>query len=379
MKIKDKVKIVVVSSLAENTGCALRAKYIAHSLESEYTEVEYVKGIKTKPFMLDFIITLFLNIRLLFIPSDIIIGCKPYPNIAIWLYIAKIIQKKYIVFDIDDADTFRKGLIGKIGSRVQKPFPKKANLITYHNNTLSEYIVENFGVKYEDLYQLVQGVNMEYFHPLGDQDQKLFTIWREHYLKQNDLLDKKILLYIGHLNIASDLADILKILEAVVIDEDYNDTRLLIVGGGDKIDYFKSLVFKMGLSEYCVFTGYVDYRDVIRYASMSSKAIVYYRDIEENYRRQSMKIRELLAMKRSVICNNVGELREFADYTYQINGFSIDKMASMVKKVLSKDAPFFDDEQSKENLGYLYIVEHYNWETIGRSFLSRLLEDLKKY
>ncbi len=383
-KAKDKLRIVVVSALAENTGCALRAKYIAHSLESEETEVQYVVGMKTKPFMLDFIITLFINIRLLFIPSDIIIGCKPYPNIALWMYLAKVLQKKYIVFDIDDADTFRKGLIGKIGTMVQKPYPKKANLITYHNENLVGYIKNHFGVEYEKMYQLAQGVDMEYFHPLDEDEEKLFAIWREHYLKLNDLNDKKILLYIGHLNIASDLEDILSILEEVVVDENFHDTRLVIIGGGDRLNYFRSLVFKMNLHDYCIFTGYVDYRDISRYASISSKAIVYYSDIEENYMRQSMKMRELLAMGHTVICNDVGELREFGEFSYQVSGFSIEKMATMVKRVLSDDSLSFDnivftkESQSKRENGYLYIKEHYNWETIGRCFLDKLIDNSKK-
>ncbi len=383
-EIKAKLKIVVVSALAENTGCALRAKYIARSLESENTEVCYVKGIKTKPLMLDFIITLVLNIRLLFIPSDIIIGCKPYPNIALWMYLAKVIQKKYIVFDIDDADTFRKGLIGKIGSMVQKPYPKEANLITYHNRNLLNYIAENFDVKFENMYQLVQGVDMKFFHPLRAEEDKLFGIWREHYLKQNNLLGKRLLLYIGHLNIASDLDEIFKILETVVIDEQYNDTRLIIVGGGNMLNYFKMLATKMHLEQYCVFTGYIDYRDVIRYASLSSQAIVYYSNSEENYMRQSMKMRELLAMGHTVICNDVGELKEFSEYTYQVSGFSIDKMAAMVKKVLPKINPSFDDslQEQESNLkrenAYAYIKEHYNWDTIGSRLLERLLEDVRK-
>lgn len=383
-EVKDKLKIVVVSSLAENTGCALRAKYIARSLKSEYTEVRYVSGINTKPLMLDFIITLVLNIRLLFIPSDIIIGCKPYPNIAFWMYLAKVVQKKYIVFDIDDADTFRKGIVGRIGSMVQKPYPKKANLVTYHNRNLLNYIAENFDVQYENIHQLVQGVDMKFFHPLKAQEDKLFGIWREHYLKQNNLLDKRLLLYIGHLNIASDLDSIFKILEAIVVDPEYNDTRLVVIGGGNMLNHFRMLASKMHLDEYCVFTGYVDYRDVIRYASLSSQAIVYYSDSEENYMRQSMKMRELLAMGHTVICNDVGELKEFADYTYQVSGFSIEKMAAMVKKVMPKKNPSFEDSMqeqesnTKRENAYAYIKEHYNWDTIGAMFLERLQEDIKE-
>ncbi len=385
-KEKDRLRIVVVSALAENTGCALRAKYIARSLESQYAKVKYIKGINTKPFMLDFIITLFLNIRLLFIPSDIIIGCKPYPNIAIWMYLAKIFMRKYIVFDIDDADTFRKGLIGKIGSMVQKPYPKKANLVTYHNENLADYIANNFGVKYTNMHQVLQGVDMEYFHPLQKSDEKLFAIWREHYLKRNDLADKKILLYIGHLNIASDLAAILKILEIVLLDESFQDTRLVIIGGGDKLYHFKSLVYRMRLEQYCIFTGYIDYRDILRYASISSKAIVYYSNTEENYMRQSMKMRELLAMKHTVICNDVGELIEFANYTYQVSGFSFEEMADMVKKVISRNSPFLDGGAeakingmtAKSENGYEYIKEHYNWDNIGQDLTKRLLKDIDK-
>ncbi len=365
-KIKNKLNIIVVSALGENTGCALRAKYIAASLKNNNVNARYIKGINTKPFMLDFIITLFINVRILFIPSDIIIGCKPYPNIAIYMCIAKIIFRKKIIFDIDDMDTFRKGLIGKFGSLIQKPYPKHADIVTYHSHNLHKYIIEHFSVTEEKLYQLIQGVNLEYFHPITEDDNKLFDIWQKHFLIQNSLVDKNILLYIGHLNIACDLKSIFEIL-LMAIEEGLTDIRLVVIGGGDMLNHFKNLSIKMGLEEYIVFTGYIDYKDIIRYSSISNRSIVYYSDIKENYVRQSMKIRELLAMKKYVICNDIGDLKEFEEYTYQINAFSYNDMSKMITNTFLET---LDDRNEK---GYEYIKNNFDWNIIGKKFLNRII------
>ncbi len=291
-------------------------------------------------------------------------------------------------------------------SPVQKPFPKYADMITYHSDNLYQYIIDNFNVSSSSMYQLKQGVCLRYFSSNVETNEKLFDLWREHFIAINDLADKNILLYIGHLNIASDLESVFNIINIAILNG-LKDLRLIVIGGGNKLKYFENLAYKMNLQEYVVFTGYVDYRDIARYSSISDKAIVYYSDIKENYVRQSMKIRELLAMQKYVLCNNVGDLAEFEDYTYQVHGFSYDDMALVLCSMFGAAVEIAEEydgvdiadnendsnikiESEVENIniveycetentlddrnirGYEYIKNNYDWDIIGKKFLQEI-------
>ena len=66
---------------------------------------------------------------------------------------------------------------------------------------------------------------------------------------------------------------------------------------------------------------------------MGDAAIVYYKDIEVNYFRESMKLREMLALGLKVVCNDVGDLERFKDYTYQ-TGSGHEEVAHQLVSVL---------------------------------------------
>lgn len=361
MPIKDvnSLKIIVVSSQASNSGSNLRARYIADGLEKCGARVSFVNGVPAMPFMLDYLLSLILYLRIIFIPCDVIIGLKPYPNVSIPMMIKKLFGKVTVI-DIDDVDFgYRGGFISKLNSAMQKPFPKHFDMITYHTPLLKNFIKSSFGVETDKMYQLKQGVNTDIYYPVEEKN------FKDDFIKEHGIEGKKILVYTAHLNIASDLESIFEIvLEASL---SYEDFVFLIIGGGPMYGYFKEKAKTMRIDDMCIFTGYLKPKDVARHLMLGDAAIVYYRDVEVNYYRESMKLREMLAMGLPVVSNDVGDLKNFEPYCYQ-SGTGYKETATKLAQLLN------DGGDGREEKGKEYIRSKLNWENIARDFN----EELKK-
>jgi len=349
------MKIAILSSLAMDTGCWLRAQYLGKSLEKAGNEIVYIKPMKkTMHFMLDLFLSFFKNFKLLFVKADIAIGIKPYPNATIPLLIKKLFGSK-VVIDIDDLDYgYRKGLISLISKFIQKPFPKFFDVVTYHNNNLRKFIVNDLYVSNEKLYKLDQGVDFDLFD---------FEKYRpKKYSK------KKILVYAGHLNIASNLDDILEAFKIVLKKRD--DIKLIVTGGGPMENYFKKIAKKLKLNDKVSFTGFIPQtQKIVEYISRADICLVYYKDNLPNRYRCSMKLREYLAMKKIVVCNKVGDLKEFKRFTYQSNN-SVEDFAKKILEVLNNKT----DERAE--IGRNFVLKKYSWDIIGRKFSKKLQGNL---
>ena len=130
---------------------------------------------------------------------------------------------------------------------------------------------------------------------------------------------------------------------------------------------FQNMAKKMNLQNRVLFTGYLPPQEIRQYVLLANFALVYYKDKFVNYYRTSMKIREYLAMKKHVIANDVGDLKQFKPYVYQ-SKTGVKPYAEKVLTVLKKGT-------DKRNIkGYHYIKKHYDWETIGKKFSDYLNE-----
>ncbi|MBU1078055.1 MAG: glycosyltransferase [Spirochaetes bacterium] len=356
-----KYDFLILSSLSRNSGCFLRATYLADSLKKAGARVKLVKPSLSKPLMLDFLLNFFISFFAV-IKTDYKTGVaiKPYPNTLLPLLIKRIFTKNRIAVDIDDIDFgYRSGAISLISRWIQKPFPRFFDMVTYHNPLLKDFIQKEYGVSRGRLFVLKQGVDLNLFSP-GKGNEKFKTgFLKKHELKKGT----RILIYTAHLNIASDL-DI--ILENIRRTLEIEKTFLIIAGGGPMLDHYRELAEKLKINNI-FFTGYCTPREIVQYVLLSDLSLVYYKDKKVNYFRSSMKLREHLALRKKIICNNVGELKLFKKFTYQSNK-SISSFIRLLDEVLKK----FPKDR-REDQGYQYIKKHYNWEKIAGEFKKHLM------
>lgn len=357
-----KYDFLILSSLPKNSGCYLRAKYLASSLSQNGAKVKLIIPVISQSFLLAFILNFFKYSFFAFMTSYTYgIAIKPYPNTLIPLLFKKLISKNKIIVDIDDIDYgYRQGFMSTISRWMQQPFPKYFDVITYHNELLKNFIINEYHVPPKKLYILKQGVDFNIFN------HKTNKYSKQDFIKQQDINSKtKIIIYTAHLNIAADLDVILQHISAILESNNF----LIIAGGGPQLDEYKKMAQMLGLKNI-FFTGYLAPEQIIQYILIADYALVFYKNKEVNYYRCSMKLREYLALKKKVICNNVGELKYFKEYTYQSNK-SIESFITLLKKILLNTP-----KDKREEKAFKFIKNNFNWQNIGKDFIIHLKNTL---
>jgi glycosyltransferase involved in cell wall biosynthesis len=355
------MKIGIIYSRSLVSGGALRASYIANYLSKLGHDVEFIAPLKRMPWQLDFPLSL-LVYTLKTIPKhyDVVFVIKPFPNACI-----PALLKKYqntdtkIILDVDDMDyAYRTGLVSYISKFLQKPFPRYFDAITVHNDNLRKFLNEELSIPIEKIFNLAQGVDLELF------DEKNVD---NNLRKKLDLEDKNIIVYTGHLDVSTDLEPIYDAFEIVL--GRIEDCRLLIVGGGPRQRYFEKIVEKRGLKNNVIFTGYLDIELLPSYMALGDMCVVYYENRLANFYRSSMKLREYLAMKKRVACNDVGELKQFGECTYQTIS-DVQDFANKIADVLISGG------DKRELKGYKFVRQKYSWEKIIEEFERDVLVPL---
>lgn len=354
--MRDPLRVVVVSSLATDSGSHLRARQLATSLERAGAQVRLVNGIRSLPLMLHYPVSLLLYLRVLFMHCDVLIGLKPLPNVGILLLVKKLFGTLTVV-DIDDVDFgFRSGLLSTVNRLLQLPVPKRCDLVTYHTDRLRPFIRETFGVSDTRLFQLPQGVN-----PTPPRTGRTDSDARRARFGNGS----KLVVYTAHLNIASDLDAILEIIR--IAHARLPNLRFLVIGGGPLERRFRRIARELAVDRVTTFTGYVPPHEVADHLRLGDAAVVYYKDIEVNYFRESMKLREMLGLGLKVVCNDVGDLKRFEEYTYQVDS-NHRAVAQELVRVLETGG------DGREARGKAYVDAHLDWNGIGDRLFRRLLE-----
>lgn len=355
------MRILLYSSLADDTGGAVRAAYIKEALERCGHEVFYVSPLKkTRPLKLDFLLSLpSYTLAALVTRCDVAMAVKPYPNTGIPLLLKKMMNTK-IVMDVDDLDyAYREGgIISYVGEKIQKPFPRLCDMVTYHNDNLYHHLTEDFGVSPEKLYRLDQGVDTVLFD-----DKRVDKKTRRDMIDKYGLDGKKVVTYVAHLDPACDLDAILEGLPEV--RKEVPDVCLVVVGGGLFEKRFRKLAESLGVGDCVKFTGLLPKEGVIPFIAIADCCIVYYKDRKANYCRTSMKLREYLSMGKRVVCNDVSELGKHKDYTYQ-TPTSISQFSAMLIEVLKGKS------DGREERGRNFIRENFSWDVLSMKFGEKM-------
>jgi phosphatidylinositol alpha-1,6-mannosyltransferase len=144
------------------------------------------------------------------------------------------------------------------------------------------------------------------------------------------------------------------------------ELRLLVVGGGPLERRFRRLAREHGIADATTFTGHV-HPSVVRDHVLSADAgILYYEPRHANLYRESMKLREMLAMGLPVVCNDIGELARFAPWTYQ-GATGYESVAAELVRLLRTGA------DGRERAGMAYIRANLGWPTLGGRLYARLV------
>lgn len=120
------------------------------------------------------------------------------------------------------------------------------------------------------------------------------------------------------------------------------------------------------LADVTTFTGHVSPEAVAGYLKAADAGLAYYKDEPVNYFRESMKVREMLAMGIKVVSTDVGDLAQFAALTYQTRAVP-EEAADLLVRILLTGG------DGRETGGPAFIRREMDWSQVGRQF-QRVLE-----
>lgn len=352
------MKLGVISSIAKDTGSELRGRYFVSALKKENVDVHYFKA-HGKLKNLEYFVYIPINVlRSFYKKFNYFIALKPFPTGVIPLFVNKFFCGGKAIVDVDDLDhTYRTGLLRKSIEIIQKYLTRKADIVTcLDNKYLIKYLVNNWGIDNGKIIPIEQGVNLELFDP------SKYKINRKKYgFSEKD----KILCFTGHL--AYTASEVLTLINMFgKIKKEIPNLKLLIVGGGVRLDQAKKLVREKDIGKEVTFTGQVEVNKIPEIVKMIDVCVCYYAERECNYYRNSMKVREYLAMGKLVVCTDVGDLKKFKNYTVQTKPNQKDFCKGIIKALKMKDSESIKKKRRK------FVIENFSWENIAKKLIKKL-------
>ncbi len=351
-------RALVLSSLGRNTGCALRARYLAGALEALGWRV----AAPAPPFpSLPGALEVFLSLPSYLLAClrekpDLAVAIKPYPNAWIPLWILRLLGRTAVA-DVDDLDGgYRGGLLGLLGRASQAPAFRLLDRFSTHHPELRRWLEEKQGVKPERVVWLGQGVDTDLFRPEA-------VPVEEAGACRLAAGGRRVLLFSAHLNVACEFPLLLE--WAAPLLKERADVVLVVAGGGPRLDEFKALAASAGLEGRCLFTGALKPEGVRAWMALASACLAVYGPGEANRYRVPMKVGEYLAMGRPVVCNPIGGLAGLEPYLYTCGAEAGDFRRAL-------GALLEGGGDGREERGREYARASLDWRRVAERFLKEL-------
>lgn len=207
------------------------------------------------------------------------------------------------------------------------------------------------------IIEVTWGANTELFNPKVDAG---------NVIKQYDLDNKIVLLYMGSFAPWHGIGDIVS--SATIIIEKFKKIRFLMIGAGGP-EYSRCLekIKKLGLDEYFIFTGAVDYEKIPQYISAADITLAPFNPKKHEMTNKyslfytPLKIFEYMACGKPIISTSTGNVKKMI--TNGVTGILIEPGDS--KALAEKIIYLIHETDLRYELGInarKKVVEKYSWK-----------------
>ena len=236
--------------------------------------------------------------------ADIFIIGKPHPMNSVAGLIARIFHRSQVILDCDDYEAgsgrFNSKWQKSIISAFEKWVPKQVNSVLTNTFFMRDNLI-SWGVNPDKIYYLPNGVDISRFQP--PEQQEVNSLRNELGLEE-----KKVIGFIGSLSLPSHPVNLL--LEAFQeLQNDDQNFRLLLVGGGEDLPTLKNLAHKSDRPECILFTGRVPPEKISLYYYLLDVSVDPVYDDEAAKGRSPLKLFESWACGVPIITSDVGDRR----------------------------------------------------------------------
>jgi len=203
--------------------------------------------------------------------------------------------------------------------------------------------------------EIPNGVEASRFLPTEDNG-----LLRQKYELSKDV---KIILFVGALDKAHYFKGVEYLLQAVTLLKQADYTwKLVVVGKGDLLDYYRSLANQLLIEKKVIFTGFVSDEELPSYYNLCDVTVLPSVDKSEAF---GMVLAEAMACAKPVIASNLAGVRSVVDNT--VNGLLIEPkdptdLAGKINYLLS------DPVISKQygQAGFRKAHQYYDWPVIAQ-------------
>ena len=236
---------------------------------------------------------------------------------------------------------------------VERYILSSAERIMVVSNVMKATLIRYYGISSDKIYVVPDGTNANMFNPNVDGTR----IRRLHGLR-----NKFVLIYHGDIK-SPDGVDVLLHALAIVVKK-YPNIKLMILGGGGKyFDGLISLVRKLELDSYVIFTGWVPHNEVPKYIAASDVGMMPLRATLNHNCYVSFKLFEYWGIGKPVVVSRVAAISEIVKDG--INGVLVNPgnkvdLAGGILSILE------DPEKAKAMgaKGRKLVEEKYNWQNL---------------
>ena len=367
-QVETRMKILLVSPFTSTSGSAIRFWNMARQFSARGYRVVYVdrsvrgaapmhsvEGVRycpsraLSPFVLDILYSTVFSIVMLLrnLDCDVFYALKPAPNNCIAALLAKLLGKT-VLLDIDDLDYeyLTPGIKRVAAKFFFRFFPRFFPLVTCHTPALLSYCKEQLRLSGNRLYYLAQGVSEEFLTDM-------------HSEKAASQVCSRSIVYVATLGITSDFEDLLPML--TVLCREYPDLRVSVVGDGPRRSFFEGRVRAQGVGGQVSFTGRMDHARLPQFIASHGIGINYLRPSKVNDCRAILKLREYLACRLQVVCNDVGDAGQFSSCINLVHDL---KQMEEALRALLRAGP------GRNEAGRKLIEDKFRWERIMGTFME---------
>jgi glycosyltransferase involved in cell wall biosynthesis len=238
--------------------------------------------------------------------------------------------------------------LGKeVGKFMMAKGVKLATRITYVTKSLAD----SYTFPHDKSVLIPNGVDTELFHSSSCD-----------HLKDDLRLEDSFV--IGFVGVLSDWVDLEPAFEALKdLVERGIRIKLLVVGGGERLEYFKSMAEKYNVYKNVIFTGSIPYTLVPNYVSCMDCCLISLKTTSDCHNCFPLTLLEYLACEKPVISTALAGVKEAVG----------DRVlyASTAEQLEAKILELYRDEKLKEKLGKegrRFVEQTYSWESICRRF-----------
>jgi glycosyltransferase involved in cell wall biosynthesis len=337
-------------------------KYSQFQDEASITTIDGIKiirpwQIKNIPFIVGLIPYIFSSMILLHkVNPDIVHISKPTP-ITITGLVLKLTRKKRIIFDADDIDTEV--------MRIEENSPIKIALVA-----LSEKLAKHFAdaiVAASRFLQEMYASQYPYKIVAHISNGAEFTSTRQISLKKTDAAR---VIFIGNINRISILEPLFYALDA--IKKEKRAVSAVIIGDGMYLDYFKSLVEKLQLTEQVTFLGRIPQNELYKYVQPGDIGYCYMPDGITQKACSNMKAFQYMQFGSVPLVSDVGDLPL---YTFQGKAGYIAEHSNLQSLITAMREAVVNEKEKEEKI--IYAINHaptmYAW-----SVLAEMIEAIYK-